>query len=436
MSFLALSLSHQSAPFEILERATLTASEASDLAREITELDHVRESLTLATCNRVELYVATEAPEETIADTVALLSRHSTLGSTEVRQHARVLIEDEAISHVFRLAAGLESMVLGEGQVLGQLRDALTRSQLDDTVGPELNAIMQQALRAGKRAHAETGIDRFAPSVVTAALAQVGARIDETGNRFLITGAGTMSVLAVVSLLERGVRPELITVSNRALGRALDLAEKYGVTAVRWEALDKALLNADVLITCTGATDVIFDAARLAPAIVAQLDRGAQFTILDLALPRDVGPDVRALEGVTVVDLATLANGEADQQRVDALAQVEAIVDWEIAGQLAARRHALVMPTVVALREKAREIVDAEFMRVESRLAGFDEQTRSEVKSALQRVAQKLIHAPTVRLKELSEAQKTEVHTDTLATLFELNPGAWDEPYAQAGEVS
>ena len=436
MTFLVMSISHRNAPFEVLERATLTAAEASDLAREITEFEHVRESLILATCNRVEVYLAADSADETIAGVVDLIAKHCALDTASVRQHADVSIDDEAISHVFRLAAGLESMVLGEGQVLGQLRDALTRSQLDNTVGPELNVIVQQALRAGKRAHAETGIDSFAPSVVTAALAQAGSQISAPGVRFVVAGAGTMSVLAVVTLLERGVRPELISVSNRALGRALDLSEKHGVTAVRWEALDDALADADVLITCTGAMDVIFDAERIARVAASGRKPGAELMILDLALPRDVGADVRALDGVTVIDLAALADNEADQQRTEALAQVQAIVDWEIAGQLAARRHALVMPTVVALRDKAREIVDIEFARVEARLSGLDEQDKSEVQAALQRVAQKLIHAPTVRLKELSEAQETEAHTDTLATLFELNPGSWDEPYALAGEVS
>lgn len=436
MSFLVMSVSHQNAPFDVLERATLTAAEASDLAHEITELEHVRECLALATCNRVEVYLATESVDGTIAKVVDLMAKHCELDATAVRQHAEVSTDDAAISHLFRLAAGLESMVLGEGQVLGQLRDALTRSQLDDTIGPELNSIMQQALRAGKRAHAETGIDSFAPSVVTAALAQAGSRIEESDVRFVIAGAGTMSVLAVVTLLERGVRPELISVSNRALGRALDLSEKHGVAAVRWEALDEAIAEADVLITCTGAMDVIFDQERIAKVVDLRRKPGTEFTILDLALPRDVGTGVRDLDGVTVIDLATLTDHETDQQRYEALAAVQTIVDWEIAGQLAARRHALVMPTVVALREKAREVVDVEFARIDARLSGLDSQVRQEVQTALQRVAQKLIHAPTVRLKELSEAQATESHTETLATLFELTPESWDIPYVQAGEVS
>jgi glutamyl-tRNA reductase len=236
MSLLALSVSHRTAPFDVIEKVTLAAADASEVSRHATELDHVRECLTLATCNRVDMYFDTDSVDETVTDVIGLLARSTGVPAAALESNVRIVTEDKAIAHIFRVAAGLDSMVLGEVQILGQLRDALTRSQLDDTIGPELNAVVQKALKAGKRAHAETGIDRFAPSVVTAALDQAGERIADPHTRFLIAGAGTMSVLAVLTLVDRGVSPAQIVVSNRAFGRALDLAERHGITAVKWEA--------------------------------------------------------------------------------------------------------------------------------------------------------------------------------------------------------
>ncbi len=418
MSIVALSVSHQNAPIELLERVTLSANQASELARELSELDHVRECLTLATCNRVEVYLVTEEASGAIIGVLDVMARHCSIDVAKLRAHLDILLEDDAIAHVFRLAAGLKSMVLGEGQILGQLRDALTRSQLDDTIGPELNAVMQKALKAGKRAHAETEIDCFAPSIVTAALDQVRDRLSTDSTRFLIAGAGTMSVLSVLTLLDRGVAPRLISVANRAHGRALDLAEKHGINAVRWESLDVALLNVDVLITCTGAADVIFDVPRLRPRLEGRGTPSDQFVVLDLALPRDVAPEVRSLANVDVIDLETLRDSVGDLARDAALLDVQSIVEWDLAAHFASRREAQAMPTVVALHDKARDVVETEFARLDTRLAELDGEKRAEIKKALQRVARKLIHEPTVRLKTQAAANPVEVDVESLAAIL------------------
>jgi glutamyl-tRNA reductase len=435
MSLLAMSVSHRTAPFDVIEKVTLAAADASEVSRHATELDHVRECLTLATCNRVDMYFDTDSVDETVTDVIGLLARSTGVPAAALEANVRIVTEDKAISHIFRVAAGLDSMVLGEVQILGQLRDALTRSQLDDTIGPELNAVVQKALKAGKRAHAETGIDRFAPSVVTAALDQAGERIADSNTQFLIAGAGTMSVLAVLTLVDRGVSPAQIVVSNRAFGRALDLAERHGITAVKWEALDRALLDCDVLISCTGAADVIFPAARLAPAVAARTPQSTELLVLDLALPRDVGAKVRDLDGVRVIDLETLRDLSADHEREAALVEVESIVEWDIAAHIASRRSALVAPTVTALHDKARDVVELEFSRVESRLAGLDPVVRQEVYVAMQRVARKLIHRPTVRLKEIAVANDVDAHIFSLSELFELGSEVDGTLLSKAGDA-
>ncbi|NLO72428.1 MAG: glutamyl-tRNA reductase [Porphyromonadaceae bacterium] len=436
MSIVVVSISHRHASFDLLERVTLTANEASALAQKLTELDHVRESLTLATCNRVEVFLASDAPDRAVDAVVEQLAQHGEIDAAFVNKSVQVFRNDDAVSHAFRLAAGLESMVQGEGQVLGQLRDALTRSQLDDTVGTELNSIVQKALKAGKRAHAETDIDRFAPSIVAAALDQAAAKFPWPPASFLVAGAGTMSVLAVRTLIDRGINPANISVANRAHGRALDLAEEHGVQAVRWEDLDTALVGAHALITCTGAADVIFDEARLAAAVAARAEEAVPFVVLDLALPRDVASGVRSLENVEVIDLESLSGVAQNADRAAALADVESIVEWDIAAHLAERRQESVTPTVVALHDRARDVVDSEYARIEPRLADLDPQVREDVKDALQRVARKLIHEPTMRLKSLAATSNGQADLESLTALLLAEKSAQSSLLEQVGERS
>lgn len=436
MTVVVVSISHRHASFDLLERVTLTANEASALAQTLTELDFVRESLTLATCNRVEVFLASDAPDRAVESVVEKLAEHGEINADSLRPDLRVFRNDAAVTHAFRLAAGLESMVQGEGQVLGQLRDALTRSQLDDTVGPELNSIVQKALKAGKRAHAETDIDRFAPSVVAAALDQAAVKAPWPPARFLVAGAGTMSVLSVRTLIDRGIDPARISVANRAHGRALDLAEQFGIRAVRWEDLDSALLDAHALITCTGAAGVIFDELRFAAVLAARAGDSVPFVILDLALPRDVALGVRSLANVEVIDLESLHDFPPDAERADALADVESIVEWDIAAHLAERRQASVTSAVVALHDRARDVVDSEFARVQARLADLDPQVSEDVREALQRVARKLIHEPTMRLKNIAATSNGQADLESLAALLLAEKSAQTSLLKQVGERS
>ena len=382
------------------------------------------------------MFLASDAPDRAVDAVVEQLAQHGEIDAAFVNKSVQVFRNDDAVSHAFRLAAGLESMVQGEGQVLGQLRDALTRSQLDDTVGTELNSIVQKALKAGKRAHAETDIDRFAPSIVAAALDQAAAKFPCPPATFLVAGAGTMSVLAVRTLIDRGINPANISVANRAHGRALDLAEEHGVQAVRWEDLDTALVGAHALITCTGAADVIFDEKRLSAPAVARANESVPLVVLDLALPRDVASSVRLLDNVKVIDLESLSDVPQNADRAAALADVESIVEWDIAAHLAERRQESVTPTVVALHDRARDVVDSEYARIEPRLADLDPQVREDVKDALQRVARKLIHEPTMRLKSLAATSNGQADLESLTALLLAEKSAQSSLLEQVGERS
>lgn len=420
MSFLVVGLSHRSAPVDVLERAALDTDAAVKLSHRALDAPAVTEAAVISTCNRVEVYVEADRFHGSVEEVAGLLAEHAGVSRESLLPHLYVHYDEAAVAHLFRVAAGLDSMILGESQILGQVREALHRGQAEATVGAGLNSLFQQALRIGKRGHAETDIDQLAPSIVTAALDAAGDVIAAPASRFLVAGAGTMSLLAVRTLIERGVEPHRIWVANRTFQRAFELVAGYGVSAVRWESLDVELDAADVLITCTGATGVVFGVDRLARATAS----GRPLTVLDLALPRDVAHEARELPSVTVIDLEVLAARATADSVAEDVQQVRHIVESEVGTFLAARNQAKVTPTVVALRSMATEVVSAEAARVESRLSGLDPAQLAEVRHALQRVADKLIHQPTVRVKELVEGPGHLTYADALAHLFQLDPAA------------
>ncbi|MCW2752009.1 MAG: glutamyl-tRNA reductase, partial [Aeromicrobium sp.] len=223
MSVLVVGMSHKSAPLEVLEQVSLDVDASVKLSHLVLETPFVTESVVISTCNRVEIYVEAERFHGAVEEVSRLLAEHADLGRDEFVRHVYVHYDEAAVAHLFGVAAGMDSMILGESQILGQVRDALHGAQAESTVGPALNALFQQALRIGKRGHAETGIDRLAPSIVTAGLAAAGDVIDADDTRFLVAGAGKMANLTVRTLIERGVEPHRITVSNRTFQRAHQL---------------------------------------------------------------------------------------------------------------------------------------------------------------------------------------------------------------------
>lgn len=436
MSVLLVGLSHRSAPVDLLERVSLDDADAIKLSLRALDHPHVHEAVVLSTCNRVEIYVETDRFHGTMEDLAALLQEVTGMTREEFLAHAYVHYDEAAVAHVFTVAAGLDSMIVGESQILGQVRSALSLAQTELTVGTHLNALFQQALRVGKRGHAETGIDRLAPSLVTAGFDAAGDALDAPDARFLVAGAGTMSSLAIRTLIGRGIDPARVRVTNRTFHRAYELVAGHGVSAVRWDALAAELAHTDVLITCTGAAGVVFDAEQISAATAD----GRRLTVIDLAMPRDVAPDVRDLDHVTVVDLAVLADrAHPDAHELaDEVEAVRVIVGQEIDSFLRARSAATVTPTVVALRSMATSVVAAEFDRLTSRLAGrsadLDDASADEIRLALQRVADKLIHAPTVRVKELSSSPEGMTYADALADLFALDPQVIDAVAGVGGD--
>jgi len=378
----------------------------------------VSESVVISTCNRVEIYVEAERFHGAVEEVSRLLAEQSGLDRDDFIRHLYVHYDEAAVAHLFGVASGMDSMILGESQILGQVREALHSAQAESTVGSALNALFQQALRIGKRGHAETGIDRLAPSIVTAGLDAAGPVVAHDDTRFLVAGAGTMASLAVRTLIDRGVSPQRIMVANRTFQRAYALVAAFGVSAVRWQALDVELAAADVVISCTGANGVVFDHDR-----IGQAATGREMVLIDLALPRDIDPGVRDIDGVDLVDLVVLSGHTENAELAGDVEQVRSIVADEVRTFLAAKAASHITPTVVALRTMATDVVAAEQARLEARLPDLSADELAAIGKALHRVAEKLIHAPTVRVQQLIEGPDL-TYADALVHLFALDQSA------------
>jgi glutamyl-tRNA reductase len=430
MSVLVVGMSHRSAPIELLERVSLDPSAAIKLSHLALEAPSVTESAVVSTCNRVEIYVETDRFHGAVEEVSRLLAEHAHLDRDELVSNVYVHYDDAAVAHLFAVASGLDSMIIGESQILGQVRDTLLTGQAESTVGSALNALFQQALRIGKRGHAETAIDHLAPSIATAALDAAGAVVTLPTTRFVVVGAGAMAGLAVRSLVDRGVDARRITVVNRTTERGEDLADSVGAVSADWTDLDDVLVDAAVIISCVGAAGIVLDFDRLAAA-----SANGPVTVLDLALPRDVSRDATKLPEVTVIDLAVLAEHAGTDAADDDVTAVRAIVEDEVRTFLAAKASSRVTPTVVALRSMATSVVESEAERLASRMPELRADELDEVRRSLQRIADKLIHAPTVRVQELIDGPAGLTYAEALTDLFALDPAAVEAVTRVGGEV-
>ena len=423
MSILVVGASHASASIPVLERLALDADSVDKLLADVHSCEHVDEAVVLATCNRVEVYAEVDRFHASVEEISALLGERSGIARDELARYLYVHYDEGAVAHAFAVASGLDSMVVGEQQILGQVRAALRRGQEAGAVGSALNTLFQQSLRVGKRAHAETGIDHFGPSLVAVGLDQAEHSFPDglAGRRALVIGAGSMAALAAATLRRRGVSE--IVVVNRSLDRAAELAAAAGARVGDHDALLEEIAAVDVVVSCTGAMALVISAAELAAAVELRAQR--PLAVLDLALPHDVAPEAAHLPGVRLVALRDLADSVAQVSSSD-VAAVRAIVAAEVAGFAATRRAAQVTPTLVALRSMASGVVDAELARLAARLPELDTTSRAELEATVRRVADKLLHNPTVRIKQLAGHTAESSYADALAELFALDRAAVD----------
>jgi glutamyl-tRNA reductase len=418
MSVLVVGVSHRSAPVALLERVTRGLHDTAEVVGKLTG-GAVTEAVVLSTCNRVEVYADAEGFHAGLDAVTDLLVRESGVELKELQDHLYVHWEGAAVLHLFEVACGLDSMVVGESQILGQLRRAYGASAAG--AGRTLHELFQRALHVGKRAHTETAIDEAGQSLVSVALLHaINAVGDLDGRDVLVIGAGSMGALAGATLRRAGVGS--ITVANRTAENAQRLAASVEGTGIGLEDLEATLETVDVVISSTGSTGLVVELGTMRRAVAARA--GRPLAILDLALPHDVDPAVRELPGVTLVDLASLQEVLSGTPIGEDVEAARAIVKEEVVTFLAWQRGARVGPTVAALRSRADEVVEAELMRLEGRLPDADERTRTEMRIAIRRVVQTLLHTPTVRVKELAEAPEPTSYDAALRELFGLDRSA------------
>ncbi len=436
MSLLVIGLSHHTAPLSVLEALAEHPDRAGAIATAAISSATATEVVVLSTCNRLEVYAevpafhpAVAAIGEALALAAGVTSEATPTPRGDLPHRAEVLADhlyvrhDEmAVAHAFTVACGLDSMAVGEPQVLGQMRDALAEAQHRGQVGQSLNALFQQALRVGKRAHAETGIDQHSVSLMHMALEQAAALLGDLRScRAAVVGAGTMSGLAAATTSRVGIGS--MTIVGRTAERAERLAEATSGAARPWAALPDVVAESDLVISCTGAVGHVITSSLLARS--ARLRAGRPQLVVDLALPRDVEPVdswPEPIDGVTLVDLQRLGRlleGRADSTEVT---RVRQLVTAEVADYLTRRMQQSVTPTVAALRSRAATLVAAEMERLDARVPHLDEATRAEVALAVHRVVEKLLHTPTRRVKEFAMEGSGDDYAAALRELFDLEP--------------
>ncbi|GGS22168.1 glutamyl-tRNA reductase [Actinokineospora fastidiosa] len=421
MSILAIGMSHRTADLRVLEQVAVSAPDVPKLLGELIECPAVTEAMLVSTCNRVEVYAVVEAFHAGLADVVGVLSRHSGLAATDLHDHLYVHYAAAAAQHLFTVAAGLDSMVVGEAQILGQVRQAYQAAGEAGTVGRALHELTQQALRIGKRVHSDTGLDAAGASVVSEALADADRVLDGlAGRHALIVGAGSMGGLAAAALRRAAIGS--IAVANRTRANGMRLAAALSeqgapASAVGMDDLAAQIARADLVVACTGAMGAVVLASHVAP-------RTRPLVVCDLGLPRDVEDGVGDVPGVRLVDLESLQRRLAEAPSGLDTRRAHEMVAEEVRAYLAAQRSAAVTPTVTALRRRAAEVVDAELLRLDTRLPELDDTVRGELARTVRRVVDKLLHTPTVRVKELASGPDGTGYADALRELFGLDPAA------------
>ncbi len=440
MSVLLFGVSHRSAPVSVLEQLSAGESDQGKLIQQVLQSPLVTEAMILSTCNRVEVYAVVDAFHGGLSAIGQVLSEHSGLSMGELTKHAYVRYSEAAVEHLFSVASGLDSAVVGEQQVLGQVRRAYATAESNRTVGRVLHDLSQRALAVGKRVHSETCIDAAGGSVVSVALHVAAERLYRpelgpsytalAGRTATVIGAGSMGSLTAAHLVRAGIGH--VNVVNRSLPRAQRLAANLVEQGVRAGAmtldeLPDALAQSDLVISCTGAVRPVVTLADVYHALAAsQRDEAEPMVLCDLGMPRDVDPAVAGLPGVSVVDMDRVQREPSARAAAADAEAARRIVAAEVAAYLASQRVAEVTPTVTALRQRAAEVIEAELMRLDNRLPGLDVAHRDEVVRTVRRVVDKLLHAPTVRVKQLAGAPGANTYAEALRELFELDPHAVD----------
>jgi len=419
VSIVAIGCNHRSTPLAKLERMTIAPDDMPKMLSGLSEADNLSEVVVLSTCNRIEVYAFAERFHGGYRDVRESLARHAGLPPEEVADHLYAHHDAEAVRHLFSVAAGLDSAVVGEHEILGQVRDAWEQARTEGAVGSVLGGLFRHAIETGRRARTETSIGRGIASVSQAAVALADDRIQGIrGRTVLVIGAGEMAEGTVKSLAQAGAGAVLV--ANRTWERAVLLAAACGGRAVPLEQLADVLVQVDVLVTTTGAQDLILEAGDIDVLSRRRDHRG--LVIVDVAVPRDVDPTARQIPGVTLLDMDDIGAfiGQGLESRNGEVESVRTIVDVEVDRYQAMVSAREVAPLISELRSAAESVRTAELERFAARLADLAPAEREAVEALTKGIVNKLLHEPTVRLKDAAGRARGDRLAESLRDLFDL----------------
>ncbi len=420
MSVVVIGLNHRTMPLDLFERMTVDGGRLPKALHDLASRQHLGEVVVLSTCNRTEVYALAEKFHGAYGDVRNFLAELAFVTPDEFADHLYVHYDTEAVRHLFTVAAGLDSAVLGENEILGQVRSAWERAGEEGTTGPVLNLLFRHALEAGKRARTDTAIARGTASVSHAAVEMAAQRVgDLAGKRVLVMGAGDMAEGMASALQRAGVTD--VFVANRTWHKARALADRIGGTAVRLSDLPAALCEIDLMLTSTGATVPVVERDDFEPVMAER--GGRELLIVDIAVPRDVDPTVSELAGVTLLDMGDLrvfAQVGVDRRAAE-VAAVEVIVGEEAERFRSASSARSAAPVLGSLHGWAEGVRAAELARFDARLEGLDERQRDAVEALAKGLANKLLHRPTMALREHAGTPTGDRLADALRQLYDLD---------------
>jgi glutamyl-tRNA reductase len=427
---LAVGASHKTAPLALRERLALPEGRATRVLEELTDQDAIHEAVAIFTCNRTELHLVAADTVEAESAALAILSRQAGIRPTELLGSIYSLRGLEAVRHLFSVAAGLDSMIVGEAEIQGQVKRAYELALVAGVTGPVSNRLFRDALAAGKRARAETAIGRSQASISSVAVALAAEFLGDLGSRrVLVIGAGENAELAARSLRERGVRT--VFVANRRYDRALGLAKRFGGDAVAFDDLPEELERADIVVSSTGAPHQILGREEL--ELVAAQRPGRPLVLIDLAVPRDIDPSVGDCPGVALYDMddlqravaRNLSGREAEAERAAVLIEeeLERFEGW--------LRSLDVVPTISALRERADQVIEQVLRENESRWESLSPADQERLAAMAQALVNRLLHEPTLRLKGSAGEEASYRYVHALRELFALELPGGEAPTAE-----
>ena len=420
-------MSHRTAPVAMREQLALEEDKIREILADLAGRGLLEEVMILSTCNRVEVYGVAAVPGEARSIAFGRLGSHRGLRLRDLEPLLYTATGDEAVLHAFRVAASLDSMVLGEPQILGQVKDAFALARSAGTAGPILHALMSQAFSAAKRVRSETEVGRLAVSISYAAV-ELARKIFEglEGRAVLLVGAGEMSELAARHLVDQGALP--LYVANRTWSRAQELARGLGGIAVPFDRVEATLALVDIVITSTAAPEPIVTAAQAQGALQAR--RGRPLFFIDIAVPRNVEAAVNDVENAfcyDIDDLRLVVEANLKERQREAL-RAQALLEREVAKFADRLQQLEVVPTIVSLREKLEAIRRAELERALGRLPGAGDETRRVMEALSQAIVNKVLHAPLVKLKDSSRTGHGRRWTEMISELFGLRGPTRPDP--------